>query len=55
MRVFTTCDVCGHNIVADVSHKEAGAELGKMQLAAKIKCERCEGYRDWKQIGRAHV
>lgn len=44
--IYTGCPHCDKSIKADISHKEIGAEPGKMRLAAKIKCEKCDGISD---------
>lgn len=46
MIIYTGCPHCDKAIRAELSHKEVGVEPGKMRVAAKIKCERCDGISD---------
>lgn len=46
MTIFTGCPHCDKAISADISHKQVGVEPGKMRVAAKIKCEKCDGIAD---------
>lgn len=46
MIIYTGCPHCGKAIQADLSHKQVGTEPGTMKLAARIKCEKCDGLSD---------
>jgi len=46
MTIYTGCAHCNKAISADLGHKQVGVEPGAMKLAARIKCEKCDGISD---------
>lgn len=46
MTIYTGCPHCDKSIFFNHAHKEVGVEPGKLRVAAKVRCEKCDGMSD---------
>lgn len=46
MTIYTGCPHCDKAIRFSLAHKEVGVEPGKLRLAAKVRCEKCDQISD---------